>query len=215
MLRATLSNEWFTVILIICLFILASVKYLFPIRFLDFLATPGNSKYLKVYSRNQKFIDLFDGLLYANFSISLALFTFILYKTQIEVIHFDLSLFLKITFGIAALFLIKILLERLIASAFNIDELIDNYLFQKTSYKNYLGVILLPINLILIFTITPNNNIFIIIIGFLLLINSIGFVTSFKTHQKLIISNLFYFILYLCAFEIAPYIILYKVFIES
>lgn len=215
MLRATLSNEWFTVIIIVCLFILATVKYLFPIRFLDFLATPGNSKYLKVYARDQKFIDLFDGLLYVNFSISLALFTFIFYKTQFEALHFEPVLFFKIAFGIAALFLMKILLERLIASVFEIDELIDNYLFQKTSYKNYLGVILLPINLILIFTITPTSNILSIIIGFLLLVNIVGFFTSFKTNQKLIISNLFYFILYLCAFEIAPYIILYKVFIES
>lgn len=215
MLRETLSNEWFTIIIVICLLILATTKYLFPSRFLDFLATPVNSKYLKVYARDQKFIDLFDGLLYANFSISLAVFVFLVYKNQIQTIDFEMILFLKIAFGIAAIFLIKILLERLIGSLFDLDNLIDSYLFQKTSYKNYLGIILLPLNLLLIFSLIPSKELFIIIAAILILINLVGFITSVRNHQKLIISNLFYFILYLCAFEIAPYIILYKVFMRS
>ncbi len=215
MLREALSNEWFTIIIVICLSILAITKYLFPVRFLDFLATPGNSKYLKVYARDQKFIDLFDGLLYSNFSISLALFIFLVYKNHIQAIDFEILLFLKIVFGVASLFLIKILLERLIGSLFELDELVDSYLFQKTSYKNYLGIILFPVNLLLIFTIIPTRDVLISIAFILAVINFTGFITSFKTHQKLIISNLFYFILYICAFEIAPYIILYKVFMRS
>ena len=215
MLRETLSNEWFTIIIVICLSILAITKYLFPVRFLDFLATPGNSKYLKVYARDQKFIDLFDGLLYSNFSISLALFIFLVYNNHIKVIDFEIIFFLKIVFGVAALFLIKVLVERLIGSLFDIDSLVDSYLFQKTSYKNYLGVFLLPINLLLIFSLVLTEELFIIITTILVIINLVGFITSFKTHQKLIISNLFYFILYLCAFEIAPYIILFKVFMRS
>ena len=42
-----------------------------------------------------------------------------------------------------------------------------------------------------------------------------GLFTSFKAHQSLIKYNFFYFILYLCALEIAPYIILYKVIISK
>lgn len=212
MLREFISNEWITIILVICLFLLTTAKLLFPSRFSDFLATPGNSKYLKIYSREQKFIDLFDGLLYLNFAISFSLFGFLIYKHLISDLEFELFLFFKIVFGVATIVLIKILLERLIGSIFNIDALIDNYLFQKTSYKNYLGILLLPINILLTYTLAPTKIVFSVIIGSLLLLNSIGFITSLKTHQKLIISNLFYFILYLCAFEIAPYIILYKVF---
>ena len=124
MLRESISNEWFTIIFVVCLLILATTKYLFPARFLDFLVTPTNSKYLKVYAKDQKFIDLFDGLLFANFSISFALFILLIYKNTIEVIDFEVILFLKVVFGVAAIFLIKILLERLVASLFDIDDLI-------------------------------------------------------------------------------------------
>jgi len=121
----------------------------------------------------------------------------------------------KLSVGIAIFVLIKVLLERLIGSLFEIDKLTDLYLFQKITYKNYLGILLLPINALLLFTFQPTLNIIYGIIILLLSINVIGLISSLKSHQSLIKNNLFYFILYLCALEIAPYIILYKVFISK
>jgi len=210
MLRELISNEWFTILIILSIGILAFAKAAFSNRFNDFLGVIGNSKYLKIYSRDQKFIDQFDGLLFLNLIISLTIFFFIWYNTLVESIAFDLTIFIKLFIGIASLILIKVLLERLIGSLFEIDTLIDSYVFQKTNYKNYIGLILLPINILLIFALQPSKMLIYIVIGLLLLINLAGFITSFKTHQKLILNNLFYFILYLCALEIAPYIILYK-----
>ena len=211
MLREIISNEWFTVLVVLCVCILAFAKARFTNRFNDFLWVVGNSKYLKIYSRDQKFIDQFDGLLFLNLIISSALFYFIWYNTFIESIAFDLILFFKLFIGIGSLILIKILIERLIGSLFEIDSLIDSYVFQKTNYKNYIGLVLLPINILLIFAVNPSKTILYIVAGLILVINLVGFITSFKIHQKLILNNLFYFILYICALEIAPYIILYKV----
>ena len=211
MLREIISNEWFTVLVVLCVCILAFAKARFTNRFNDFLWVVGNSKYLKIYSRDQKFIDQFDGLLFLNLIISSALFYFIWYNTFIESIAFNIILFFKLFIGIGSLILIKILIERLIGSLFEIDSLIDSYVFQKTNYKNYIGLVLLPINILLIFAVNPSKTILYIVAGLILVINLVGFITSFKIHQKLILNNLFYFILYICALEIAPYIILYKV----
>ena len=98
------------------------------------------------------------------------------------------------------------------SSLFEIDKLIDQYLFQKISYKNFIGLFLVPVNLILLFSITPSLIILYIIIFLLLIVNIMGLITTIKTHQSLIKRNLFYFILYLCTLEITPYVILYKVF---
>jgi len=211
MLREIISNEWLTILIVLCISILAFVKAAYSNRFNDFLWVIGNSKYLKIYSRDQKFIDQFDGLLFLNLIISSAIFFFIWYNTFFESIAFDLILFIKFILGIGAIILIKVLLERLVGSLFEIDSLIDSYVFQKTNYKNYIGLVLLPINILLIFAVYPSKTILYIVISLLFLINLVGFITSFKMHQKLILNNLFYFILYLCALEIAPYIILYKV----
>jgi len=214
-MREVISNELFTILIVLGLCILAFAKYAFSNRFNDYLWVIGNSKYLKIYAREQKFIDQFDSLLFVNLIISLSIFSFVGYNTFVDSLPFDLTTFIKLFVGIGAIILIKILLERLIGSLFDIDELIDSYIFQKTNYKNYIGLFLLPINIILIYAIQPTATIMYVVIAFIILINLIGFITSFKTHQKTILNNLFYFILYLCALEIAPYIILYKLFITN
>jgi len=215
MLREIISNEWYVIFFVLCLSILALAKRSFSTRFNDFLLLVGKSKYLKIYARDQKFIDQFDALLFINLIISLSLFCFLGYSTFIDSIPFNLGAFLKILLGIGPIILIKILLERLIGSLFGIDTLMDSYLFQKTNYKNYTGLLLLPINILLVFTIPLSVNVFFVIFALIFIINLIGFITSIKTHQKTIINNIFYFILYLCALEIAPYVILYKLFINS
>ncbi|WP_298892990.1 DUF4271 domain-containing protein [uncultured Psychroserpens sp.] len=210
MLRDVIYNDWFTVFLILGLVFITLSKYVFAHRFKDFLAVIGNSKYLKIYARDQKFIDGFDALLFFNGIISVSIFAFISYSTLVNPSEFDLNLFFKLLFGVGVLFLIKILLERLIGSLFEIDELIDSYLFQKTTFKNYTGFVLFPINCILIYTLSPSKTIIYVVICIMVLINLIGFISSFKNHQKLLLNNIFYFILYLCALEIGPYLILYK-----
>jgi len=212
MLRDVISNEWFAILFIFSLGLLALARFAFSKRFIDFVGVLGNSKYLKIYAREQKFIDQFDALLFINLIISVAIFSYVAYTTLFNYVEFNMVLFVKLILGFGALILIKVLAERLIGSLFEIDEIIDHYIFQKTNYKNYIGLILFPVNVILIYGIQPSKSIIYVVIGLVLLINLIGFVTSFKTNQKLLLDNMFYFILYLCALEIGPYIILYKVF---
>ena len=214
MLRETVTNEWFTIFIVIALIFLTLSKFLFARRFEDFLAVIGNSKYLKIYARDQKFVDGFDSFLFINLVISVSIFSFLAYTEFINPSDFDLFQFFKILFGISALMLIKVLLERLIGSLFEIDALIDSYLFQKTTYRNYIGLILLPVNILLIYAFSPTKIIIYIVLSIILIVNLIGFITSLKNHQKTLLNNFFYFILYLCALEIGPYLILYRLILD-
>ncbi|WP_242092055.1 DUF4271 domain-containing protein [Aestuariivivens sediminicola] len=213
MIREVSSNELYTLLLVCCLLIVAAAKLVSEKRFNDFIYIFTNWKYLKIYARDQKFFDKFDALLFVNLIISGSLFIIIAYQHFNSISGTVINVLFKITVGLGSFFLIKVLLERLIGSLFEIDKIIDDYLFQKITYKNYLGMILLPINALLIYSIRPNNLLFYMIFGILLVVTFTGLITSFKRHQSLIKNNIFYFILYLCALEIAPCVILYKVFI--
>ncbi|PWK18969.1 DUF4271 domain-containing protein [Xanthomarina spongicola] len=215
MLRPESSYDLFIVLIIISLVFIALAKLLFEKRFNQFVSVLINSSYLKIYSREQKFLDLFDGLLFVNLIISLSIFSYITYQILIEHIDNTINFIFNLIIGIGLFILIKVLLERLIGSLFSIDNLIDKYLFQKTSYKNFLGLALIPINIILLFSIEPNKYIIVCVVLLLLIINIIGLITSFKSNLNLIKREFFYFILYLCALEIGPYIILFKVFIVN
>lgn len=213
MLRDVTSNELITILMVIGLTIISIAKLVSPKRFNDFIFVLGNTKYLKIYSRDQKFFDNFDALLFVNLMLSSAIFGGICLQLYSEENSLDINTLFKLTVGIGVFVLIKVLLERLIGSLFEIDKLIDAYLFQKISYKNYLGLFLLPINGLIIYAFPNSLTLIYAMIIILLIINFIGLFTSFKTHLNSIKNNLFYFILYICALEIAPYIILYKVFI--
>ncbi|WP_339751510.1 DUF4271 domain-containing protein [uncultured Winogradskyella sp.] len=213
-MRNFITYEWFTIFTIIGLFAIVAAKVLNAIRFNDFLYVIGNSKYLKIYTKDQKFIDQFDSFLFVNLVLSLSIFTYFTYSTFISPLTFELVLFLKLLFAISTIIIIKTLLERLIGSLFEIDGVIDNYLFQKTTFKNYSGIVFLIANLLLLYTDKYANVVIIASFVLICLINLIGFLTSFKNYQKLINSNFFYFLLYLCALEISPYVLLYKVIRE-
>ncbi|NRA92909.1 MAG: DUF4271 domain-containing protein [Psychroserpens sp.] len=211
MLREVISHDWFTIFLVLGLSCIAISKYLFGSRFKDFIFVVGNSKYLKIHARDQRFIDTFDSLLFFNLIISISIFAHYLYSSSLQNLNFELTSFFKLIFGVGVVLLIKILLERLIGSLFEIDDIIDTYLFQKITYKNYTGLILLPVNCLLIFSVLPSRPVIYTCIGLIILINLVGSIISFKNYQKLLLNNFFYFILYLCALEIGPYLILYKI----
>ena len=213
-MRNFITYEWFTIFTIIGLVAVVAAKFLNTLRFNDFLYVIGNTKYLKIYTKDQKFIDQFDSFLFINLALSLSIYIYFAYSTFISPIPFELISFLKLLFAVSTIIIIKTLLERLIGSLFEIDNLIDNYLFQKTTFKNYSGLVFLIANLFLIYA---NIKVEIVIISaftVVCLINLFGFFASFKNYQKFINPNFFYFLLYLCALEIAPYILLYKVIRE-
>jgi hypothetical protein len=208
MLRPILSNDLFSICIVIGLILIAVAKVLFAKRFDDFVFVLGNSKYLKIYSRDQKFFDVFDALLFVNFIFSITIFGILSYNQLYNSLEISISLLFKLVLGVAIFIIMKILIERLIGSVFDIDFLIDNYLFQKLSYKNFVGLILLPLNALLIYSFHGNSIITYSILAIILLVFFIGLLTTLKVYQNLIKQNLFYFILYLCALEIAPYVII-------
>ncbi len=213
MLREIVSNEIFTILLVIGLVFIAIAKLTDPKRFNDFVFVIGNSKYLKIYSKDQKFFDKFDALLFCNLIICGSVFIYIVLGYFNQTSTISVNLLFKIVIGLGCLILIKVLLERLVASLFEFDRVIDEYLFQKMSYKNYLGLLLLPINAITLYNLELSLPLVYFMIIILLIVNIIGIITSFKSHQSFLKHHFFYFILYLCALEISPYVILYKVFL--
>ena len=215
MLRNAMFNDWYTILIVVSLVFIATAKLLYSKRFNDFFEIFRNSNYLKIYLKDQKFINLFDGLLFANLILSLAIFVVIslnIFSVNEQVQVQTIELYYKLIVIIGAIILMKVLIDRLVGSLFEINEIMNIYVFQKITYKNYIGLILLPVNILLIFALNPSKTVMYMIIFLLLVVNVIGFIISVKSYLKVIKSNLFYFILYLCALEIAPYLILYKVF---
>ncbi|QED38746.1 DUF4271 domain-containing protein [Antarcticibacterium arcticum] len=209
--RYSTSNDLLTIIIVLILLLLVISRKLFQQRFEDFISLFSSGKYLVIKNREHKALFGFNVLMLLIHILSVSLFLFMLYRfflnpreTETEV------LFLRIFTAYSFFILLKITVEKIIANVFDIDETADNYLFIKHTYRNLISLILLPFTIFLIYA--PHQSAWIIyslVIGIF-----IGIIFALfriiKKNQGLISRNWFYFILYLCALEITPYVILYK-----
>ena len=182
MFRTIVNNEVYTILIFLALAIIALAKLIAPQRFNNFLYVIGNSKYLKIYLKDQKFFDRFDAFLFCNLILSLSVFGCYYYKYTNNIVEIPVLFILKLTAIIGTLILIKVLIERLVASIFEIDTLINAYLFQKITYKNYIGFVLTFINIIVLYSLKLSLNLIYGFVIFIVIINLSGLFTSFKTH---------------------------------
>ena len=98
----------------------------------------------------------------------------------------------------------------LIGWAFDISKFVNLFNSQKTSFNKFIGIIIVLLNSFAIYSF-PNSVIFTNISIFLVIsLYLVGLYKVIRLNDNLILSNMFYFILYLCTLEIVPIFIFYK-----
>ncbi|NAY92026.1 DUF4271 domain-containing protein [Muricauda sp. JGD-17] len=207
--RTNFSLDWMTLSVFLSLLLLALGKYLFQARFVNFIVLPFNDKYVSLDHRKRQFFNVFHILLTAFQLINLSLFVFLAQKVLLNApVGADKSAFFYIL-GFLILFQTgKFVLQRIKAYVFNTQQLISQLIFSKFSYLNYSGLLICAGNVLLIYILKDSK---IVIYGTILLIvfiNGIGIAKLLKNHQKTLLPNFFYFILYLCTLEIAPLVVI-------
>jgi len=210
MLRDLYTVDILTLTFIGCLIIVALSKSLFTKRFNEFILLLFNSRHTNQYIKEQRFFDLFEGLLFLNFIINLGLLLHIYLSNQASNAIPQMDVF-KYALLIGLFLILKVLFERLLSSVLDIEPIIDKYIFEKTSFQNFIGLLLLPLNALLIYSIPPSHIILITLLAILLSIQLFGLFLFIKNNLNVFRKSLFYFILYLCTLEIAPYVVLYKI----
>lgn len=210
MLRDLYTVDILTLTFIGCLIIVALSKSLFTKRFNEFILLLFNSRHTNQYIKEQRFFDLFEGLLFLNFIINLGLLLHTYLSNQASNAIPQMDVF-KYALLIGLFLILKVLFERLLSSVLDIEPIIDKYIFEKTSFQNFIGLLLLPLNALLIYSIPPNHIILITLLAILLSIQLFGLFLFIKNNLNIFRKSLFYFILYLCTLEIAPYVVLYKI----
>ena len=213
--RIVENKDWATFLFVGCFMLIALTRSVFETRFAEFSKLIASDKYIKVYRDNSNLMSWFNVSLFFVHLISLAFFI------QLTLAYFghaeksDWILFIRIITLLGVFILSKYLVEKIIAASFNIDEFVEQFNLQKVSYRTYIGLLLLPVDIILYYSSNTSNNVVFAIIGIILTINALTYVVSLRSYQNVLLGKLFYFILYLCALEIAPYYFMYYWFTKS
>ena len=202
-------RDWATYLFVFSFVLIAITKTAFETRFSEFLKILVTDKYIKVYKDTSHLMSGFTILLFIVQIISFSFFIQLVLNFFGYVSKTDWIIFIRIFTFFGIFVLSKFLIEKIVATIFNIEEFAEQFNLQKVSYRTFIGLILLPINIYLFYNNTPENILIYITIAVILIINLFSYLVSLKIYQNLLIGKLFYFILYLCALEIAPYYFMY------
>ncbi|WP_372473886.1 DUF4271 domain-containing protein [Capnocytophaga sp. ARDL2] len=212
--RNYIQNDWALLIFITAIGIIAYNRRVFAVQFDEFSKLLYSNKYIMLYRESSELKTWFTiSMTFVQFvTISFLLHT--LWSSYIGYGMQDFMQYLQMLNAIIFIVLSKYLIEKMVAVCFELEHFIEQFNLVKVSYRNYLSMILLPFAMILFYNQTIDERVLYSIIALMLLINIGLYAYIIKTYQKQIGGYLYYFILYLCTFEIAPYFILYKWYVN-
>ncbi|WP_372754866.1 DUF4271 domain-containing protein [Labilibaculum sp.] len=207
------QNDWMVGVLLFALILLAILRFSFNkflFRVLDSLLNSQSSSNLLLEKnmRNIRGSIFLNLLFYVNFS--LFIIQFLVYILSLNQNHNNLIFYLYFFAGLICIYQTKFLFIRFIGYVFNGINESKEYLHTISIYNKNLGIFLLPITISVPF-IAQYATPMLLKIGFALTL-IFYFLRLFRGIQILFRQHvsIFYMISYLCALEILPLLMIYK-----
>lgn len=205
--KTLIDTNWITLLflfLFTCIFLLKALSYS---RLKGSVFSFVNHSFIEAEIEEKKsFFDVFQCVI---FIFSMSVLSLLIYKVLIFYnfwISQGLDSYVKVLSVVSSFFLIKRLVEFMFSRLFMIQKKLRFFLISKATYL-YSTTFFLLIVLVLV-QYSQLNILF--LVYFSMAIFPIRFLLHVRINKKLVFNGLFYFILYLCAFEIAPLFILFK-----
>lgn len=200
------------ILALICFLILVTISFAVTsnrAKFMMILSSLYNSNSLKNLFRSAKsWFDLQGILLYVAFALSSTLFVFLIIKKGILPYNISWGFILL---AIVLIYLIRHLFLVIIAYIFPVESAIDMHNFSIGVHNMIISIFLFPISLGMIFG-PPGAFQFLMFLGISLTL-IVYLLRQFKGFLMAITLrgfNTIYFFIYLCAIEIAPFLVLFR-----
>jgi hypothetical protein len=212
--RIQLSDNWIALLFAFCLLILFLLKLFDAEKMKGYSLSIFSKGFAEMISKEKQTIFSlfhlgFNAFLFLNISLLLYFFY----------VHWQgYSIFSVVEFSqFASYFLVFLLgrnlIEFLLIRILGIDQLLGYFVISKRSYLYSISVAIFFLNILYYYgfeRIGLHSSGLILLLTGIILLFGIRFVLILANNKNLIIKELFYFILYLCSFEIAPLFILFK-----
>jgi len=210
MISSFVSQNWVTVIIFFIIALITLLHYLYEDRFIKFVSIINSREYFIDYIDKKKgFISFFNVIL---FLIQLGIYSLLIYKIKInfEIFNNKVTSFFYILLVLFLFFIGRYLIGRMLSSVFNLQGKQNVLSFIKFTYFSKISIFILPFIIFIYYYPYYNNLLIMINIGIVIIMFVFFYLKILLQNQKMIFSNLFYFILYLCTLEIIPLVYLYK-----
>lgn len=214
--KISLTSDWVTLIFLFVLVLLAIIQMNFSERFSKLFSLVYSEKYYTDYLKTRPLIFNWFHVIFffvIIFNISLYIY-FALSAFSTPEMQGQFFFYFQILIMTIGYFILRYFVGFLLGNIFELEE-DQNYLtFLKISNLALISVVVFPLLVLTNYSAGLFHKFLI----------TFGIVVSFAIalfryfvlikNEKLSFNNLFYLFLYLCALELAPFIVLYKQFVE-
>lgn len=214
--RIVFSPDWLTIVFLVILLLIAVIKNNFSEQLSSLFSLLYSDKYYSDFGKVKPLIwNNFNILFFLIFILVSAVMIYYSLNAYVnDSFRFDLGYFLKILAGVLIYLVLRYTFEVILSSLFEIFEEYKFFSFVKLSNLFLISVYLLPV---LLFITYVNSSQYVIFIGaaliFLALVILFRYIKAIQ-YDRINFSNIFYLFLYLCALEIAPIILIYKLIVS-
>ena len=214
--RISVSSDWVTLIFLVVLILIAVLQLNFTERFSKLFSLVYSEKYYTDFYKSRPLIFNWFHVIFffiIIFNISLALY-FALNALNGPLENESFFIYSKILIMTSAYFGIRYVIGFFLAYIFELEEDQNYFTFLKISNLALVSILVLPF-LVLANYSTGVFHKFLITFGLVvsLAIALFRYFVLIK-NEKLSFNNIFYLFLYLCALELAPFIVIYKLFVD-
>jgi hypothetical protein len=208
-LRPTEDHHLTVGIILLNLIFMVAVKWNKPNYFFSYLSSLYDMTFFNKKFLEKRRIEISEVFIFLSSHLGLSFFLYVIYDNM----AFYIMPYLQIFLLLLIFLLSKYLIEKMIGDLFQVHQLVNKYLFFKQGVLSWISLfILFPFGLLIYFQNIDHTFLITLVIVIVAILYIGKLLTYVISYQKHILSHWVYFILYLCTFEIAPYLILFKVF---
>jgi hypothetical protein len=213
--RISNSGDWTTLVFMLVLILITIVNYSHGERFTKLFSLLYSEKYYTDYIKtNPLLFNNFHFFFFFVIIFNISLFLFFIFNAyKLVNVDYNFSFYLILLLSVFLYISLRYLLGMLLGFIFDVYYDQKYFTFLKISNLCLLSVLLFPLLILINYTV---GNIHMILVTLGIVIVVILFIIRYYIivkNEKLNFNNLFYLFLYLCALELSPFIVIYKLFV--
>jgi len=214
--RISSTSDLFTVFFLTDLILIAILQLNFTERFNKLFTLVYSEKYYTDYLKTRPLnFNWFHIIFFFVIVFNISIYVYFAFEALSPAsIHHQLFFFLQILFLTISYFLVRYFIGFILGIIFDIEDSQNYFTFLKMSNLALLSIIILPLLILTNYSVGVYHK---FMITFSLLVSLAATIFRYFVlikNEKLSFDNLLYLFLYLCALELAPFIVVYKLFVE-
>jgi len=208
--RVIISKDWTTLLILVIVFLIVVSNFIDQKRLQQLFTIPFDSSYRLNFAH--QIWHGFNVLFFVASNLILSLFIYtILQHFYPDTIAFTSRPYMRIVGLLLFYWFFRYSIGKLIAYLFEIKKIHNQITFIKMSYFFSSSLYLLVFLLFYLYFFESRTSYFYVVLGIYLFLLIMRYLQLLSLYKRQIVFHLFYFILYLCALEIAPLLIAIKI----